>query len=73
MPLNRDVATHKPIPQAKDATNLPLEKLKELLMTTTSEILRKVLSRSDSLNTLRQIIDIKAKIIKVKKYEGSVF
>ena len=73
MPQQRDMSQHKPVPQHKDATNLPIEKLKELLMNTTSEILRKVLSRSDSLNTLRQIIDIKAKIIKVKKYESSTF
>jgi hypothetical protein len=73
MPQTRDLSVHKPTPPSKEATNLPLDKLKETLMATTSEILKKVLSRSDSLNQLRQIIDIKAKRVKTKTYDNSAF
>lgn len=54
-------------------TNLPLENLKHTLQQLTSEILRKVLARSDSMNQLRQIIDLKAKKVKPKNYESSIF
>lgn len=54
-------------------TNLPIENLKHSLQQLTSEILRKVLARSDSMNTLRQIIDLKAKKVKPKSYESSIF
>lgn len=35
--------------------------------------MRKVLARSDSMNQLRQIIDLKAKKVKPKNYESSIF
>lgn len=49
---------------------MSFENLKHLLQQSTSEILRKVLARSDSMNLLRQIIDLKAKKIKAKNYES---
>lgn len=52
---------------------MSFENLKHLLQQSTSEILRKVLARSDSMNLLRQIIDLKAKKIKAKNYESQIF
>ena len=54
-------------------TNLPIENLKHTMQQLTSEILRKVLARSDGMNQLRQIIDIKAKKVKTKNYESAIF
>jgi hypothetical protein len=34
---------------------------------------RKVLARSDSMNLLRQIIDLKARKVKPKNYESQIF
>ena len=49
---------------------MSFENLKHLLQQSTSEILRKVLARSDSMNLLRQIIDLKAKPAEfVEKYK----
>jgi hypothetical protein len=58
---------------AAHQSNIPIETLKQSLTQGTSEILRKVLARSDSLNLLRQIIDVKARKIKPKSYDGSIF
>lgn len=55
------------------ATNLPLETLKNQLQQGISEILRKVLARSDSMNQMRQIIDLKARKVKTKNYESQIF
>ena len=52
---------------------MPIENLKHALQQTTSEVLRKVLARSDSMNLLRQIIDLKAKKVKAKNYESQIF
>jgi len=52
---------------------MPIENLKHALQQATSEILRKVLARSDSMNLLRQIIDLKAKKVKAKNYESQIF
>ena len=52
---------------------MPIENLKHQLQQTTSEILRKVLARSDSMNLLRQIIDLKAKKVKAKNYDSQIF
>jgi hypothetical protein len=43
------------------------------LTSVTSEILKKVLARSDSMNQLRQIIDIKLRKIKPKNYDVAIF
>ena len=52
---------------------MPPETLKHSLQQFTSEVLRKVLARSDSMNLLRQIIDLKAKKVKQKNYESQIF
>jgi len=52
---------------------MPIENLKHNLQQATSEVLRKVLARSDSMNLLRQIIDLKAKKVKTKNYDSAIF
>lgn len=52
---------------------MPMDTLKLTLQTATSEILRKVLARSESMNQLRQIIDLRARRVKTKNYETATF
>ena len=52
---------------------MPMDTLKLTLQTATSEILRKVLARSESMNQLRQIIDLRARKVKTKNYETAIF
>jgi hypothetical protein len=52
---------------------MPIETLKLALQNATSEIVRKVLARSDSMQQLRQIIDLKARKVKPKNYDIGIF
>jgi len=52
---------------------MPPETLKLTLQQSTSEVLKKVLARSDSMNQLRQIIDLRNRKVKQKNYESQIF
>jgi len=49
---------------------MPHETLKLTLQQSTSEVLKKILARSDSMNQLRQIIDLRNKKVKQKNYDS---
>ena len=73
-PIQNNANTSKTVPSGQvQPTNMPPETLKHSLQQFTSEVLRKVLARSDSMNLLRQIIDLKAKKVKQKNYESQIF
>ena len=73
-PIHALASSNKTVPSSQiQPTNQPIETLKQSLQQFTSEVLRKVLARSDSMNLLRQIIDVKAKKVKQKNYETQIF